>query len=59
MPFSEEIIGALTMILELEGPMVCLPVLLDRLEEDQGIPAAIPQLVLRKGRISADGGGHG
>src|SRR3989475_7888529 len=37
-------------VLELEGPVVGLPVLLDRLEQHQRVAAAVPQLVLRQVR---------
>src|SRR5205809_3427358 len=45
-----QVVGARRGVLELERPVVGLPVLLDRLEQDQRVAAAIAQLVLTQVR---------
>src|SRR5581483_4340795 len=45
-----QIVWAGGRVLELQWPVVGLPILLDRLEEHQRIPAAVAQLVLRQVR---------
>jgi hypothetical protein len=45
-PLAEEVVGPMAVVLELQRPMIGLPVFLDGLKEDQGIAASIAKLVL-------------
>src|SRR5213596_2930911 len=49
-PLAVQVVGPGRGVLELEWPVVRLPVLLDRLEQHQGVTAAVPKLVLREVR---------
>ena len=49
---AEQVVRPRLGVLELQGAMVLLPVLPDRLEEDQRIPAAVAQFVL--GQVGRD-----
>src|SRR2546430_637812 len=49
-PLAVQVVGPGRGVFELEWPVVRLPVLLDRLEQHQGVTAAVPKLVLREVR---------
>src|SRR2546423_7719902 len=56
-PLAVQIIGTRGRVLELQGPVIGFPVLLDRLEQHEWVPATVPQLILRQvGRDRVDPG---